>query len=105
MQDRAAEVVRAMSHVAKVFVLVPVEDEIGEATVRCALDGANLLGPQPGQIKPHRQAHKLCWVYLGDPGLLNLLIGLQVFLYFPPPPPLPPPPLPRATGAYLHMGR
>ena len=56
MQDQAAEVVAAMAQRANVFVLAQVEDEIGEATVRCALEGANLLGQGPGKIRPHRCA-------------------------------------------------
>ncbi len=54
VQQQAAESVAAMAEVANVFILAQVEDEIGEATVRCALEEARLVGPNHGQIKPHR---------------------------------------------------
>ncbi|KAK9824912.1 hypothetical protein WJX74_005715 [Apatococcus lobatus] len=54
MQESAAEIVGAMAQVANVFILAQVEDEIGEATVRCALEEAELLGLKQGQVKPHR---------------------------------------------------
>lgn len=39
---------------ANVFLVTHVIDEVGEATVRGALEDAGLVGTLEGQIKPHR---------------------------------------------------
>lgn len=40
----------------QVYLLAHVEDDIGEAVVRGALEHAGLVGPAAGQLPPHRQA-------------------------------------------------
>ncbi|KAK9817998.1 hypothetical protein WJX72_005563 [[Myrmecia] bisecta] len=50
----AAGVVREMSRAANVYIIAHVVDDIGEATVRGALEAGELVGNAPGRIKPHR---------------------------------------------------
>ena len=65
----AAEVLRAvLSAVGMVYVITHVEDDIGEATVRGALEAVGVVGSGHGQIPPHRCTSDLlleqgcqCW--------------------------------------------
>lgn len=50
----AAAVMREVLKTANVYVLAHVIDDIGEATVRGALEAGGLVGPSAGQIPPHR---------------------------------------------------
>ncbi|KAL4424243.1 hypothetical protein ABPG75_001544 [Micractinium tetrahymenae] len=50
----AADLVREVARVARVYLMCHVSDDIGEAVVRGALEHAGLLGANPGQVPPHR---------------------------------------------------
>lgn len=50
----AGAVVRKMCKVANLYVIAHVLDDVGEATVRGALEAGGLVGAQADQIKPHR---------------------------------------------------
>eukprot|EP00891_Asterochloris_glomerata_P008525 jgi/Astpho2/8525/fgenesh1_pg.00125_%23_30_t len=54
LRSQAAAVVKEMAQVAQVYLIAHVVDDVGEATVRGALESAGLLGGGPGQIRPHR---------------------------------------------------
>lgn len=54
MREDAAAVVREMLKGANVYVLAHVIDDIGEATVRGALEAGALVGLGAGQIPPYR---------------------------------------------------
>ncbi len=54
LREDAAAVMREMLKTANVYVLAHVIDDIGEATVRGALEAGGLVGPSVGQIPPHR---------------------------------------------------
>ncbi len=57
MRSDAAKVLCAvLGAVSMVYVITHVEDDIGEATVRGALEAAGLVGSRPQQIPPHRPA-------------------------------------------------
>lgn len=47
-------ILRELAKNANVFLITHVVDDVGEATVRGALEDAGLVGPSGGQIKPHR---------------------------------------------------
>ena len=50
----AGTVVREMCRLAAVYIIAHVEDDVGEATVRGALEAGGIVGDGPGQIRPHR---------------------------------------------------
>mmetsp|Transcript_8294 Transcript_8294/g.19896 ORF Transcript_8294/g.19896 Transcript_8294/m.19896 type:complete len:256 (+) Transcript_8294:265-1032(+) len=50
----AAEVLTELSQRAQVYLLAEVEDDVGEATVRGAMEAAGLLGTGPGRVPPQR---------------------------------------------------
>ncbi|BDA49538.1 Peroxisome biogenesis protein 22 [Coccomyxa sp. Obi] len=54
LREDAAAVVREMLKTANVYVMAHVIDDIGEATVRGALEAGALVGLGAGQIPPHR---------------------------------------------------
>lgn len=54
LRPEAVQVVADMASRAAVYILAHVSDDIGEATVRGALDAGGLVGTQWGQIPPHR---------------------------------------------------
>lgn len=54
LRTDAAAVMREVLKTANVYVLAHVIDDIGEATVRGALEAGGLVGPSAGQIPPHR---------------------------------------------------
>ena len=55
MRADAAEVLRAvLGAVGMVYVITHVEDDIGEATVRGALEAVGVVGSRPSQIPAHR---------------------------------------------------
>ena len=54
LREDAAAVVKEILKTANVYVLAHVIDDIGEATVRGALEAGALVGPAAGQIPPHR---------------------------------------------------
>ena len=55
MRPDAFDVLRAvLGAVGMVYVITHVEDDIGEATVRGALEAVGLVGGRPGQLPPHR---------------------------------------------------
>ncbi|KAK9904670.1 hypothetical protein WJX75_000179 [Coccomyxa subellipsoidea] len=54
LRTDAAAVMREVLKTANVYVLAHVIDDIGEATVRGALEAGALVGPSAGQIPPHR---------------------------------------------------
>ena len=59
MRADAAEVLHAvLGAVGMVYVITHVEDDVGEATVRGALEAAGLVGSRPQQIPPHRHARR-----------------------------------------------
>lgn len=54
LRPEAAQVVADMARCSAVYVLAHVSDDIGEATVRGALEAGGLVGAQQGQVPPHR---------------------------------------------------
>jgi len=55
MRPDAFDFLRAvLGAVGMVYVITHVEDDVGEATVRGALEAVGLVGSRPGQIPPHR---------------------------------------------------
>ena len=54
LRPDAAAVVREIARGANVFVVAHVLDDIGEATVRGALEAGGLVGAAPGQVGPAR---------------------------------------------------
>lgn len=54
MRPAAIPILRELANNAQVYLITHVVDDVGEATVRGALEDAGLIGPNPGQIKPHR---------------------------------------------------
>lgn len=52
--EDAGWVVREMAKLANVYVLAHVVDDVGEATVRGALEAGGLVGSAAGQIPGHR---------------------------------------------------
>lgn len=54
MLEGAATLLQDMSGAAEVYILCHVESDIGEATVRGALEAGGVLGGKQGQIQPHR---------------------------------------------------
>ena len=60
MRTDAAEVLTSvLGAVGLVYVITHVEDDVGEATVRGALEAAGLVGSRPQQIPPHRFAQQV----------------------------------------------
>ncbi|PNH04545.1 Peroxisome biogenesis protein 22 [Tetrabaena socialis] len=51
------EVLGEMCRVSDLYLIAHVEDDVGEAVVTGSLEAAGLVGPGPGQVKPH---HVLC---------------------------------------------
>jgi hypothetical protein len=54
LREEAAAVVREMARLVNVFVVAHVVDDVGETTVRGALEFGGLVGSGPGQIPAHR---------------------------------------------------
>ncbi|KAK9786387.1 hypothetical protein WJX73_006975 [Symbiochloris irregularis] len=54
LRPAAARVLAEMLHSTAVYIMAHVSDDIGEATVRGALEAGGLVGKGPGQILPHR---------------------------------------------------
>lgn len=54
VRQAAVSILHGLAANASVYLITHVIDDIGEATVRGALENAGLVGPNPGQIKPHR---------------------------------------------------
>ena len=54
VQQAAVPIMPELVKNANVFLVTHVIDEVGEATVRGALEDAGLVGTLEGQIKPHR---------------------------------------------------
>ena len=54
VQETAIPILRELVKHANVFLITHVIDDVGEATVRGALEDVGLVGPSAGQIKAHR---------------------------------------------------
>ena len=54
VQQAAVPIMRELVKNANVFLVTHVIDDVGEATVRGALEDVGLVGTSEGQIKPHR---------------------------------------------------
>ena len=54
VQQAAVPIMRELVQNANVFLVTHVIDDVGEATVRGALEDVGLVGTSEGQIKPHR---------------------------------------------------
>ncbi len=61
MRSDTFDVLRAvLGAVGMVYMITHVEDDVGEATVRGALEAVGLVGSRPGQIPPHRCEPRVC---------------------------------------------
>jgi hypothetical protein len=58
LQPDAGAIVKEMAGVAGVYIITHVLDEVGEATVRGALEAGDLIGNGPHQVKPHRSGRQ-----------------------------------------------
>lgn len=54
VQQAAVPIMRELVKNANIFLVTHVIDDVGEATVRGALEDVGLVGTSEGQIKPHR---------------------------------------------------
>lgn len=54
LREDAAAVMREIIKMANVYILAHVIDDLGEATVRGALEAGGLVGPSAGHVPPHR---------------------------------------------------
>lgn len=54
MRQAAVPILHGLAANASVYLITHVIDDVGEATVRGALENAGLVGSDSGQIKPHR---------------------------------------------------
>ena len=54
LRQAAVPILRELANNASVYLMTHVIDDVGEATVRGALEDAGLIGLDAGQIKPHR---------------------------------------------------
>ncbi|CAL5224655.1 g7373 [Coccomyxa viridis] len=54
LRPAAAEVLKEVRRTANVYIIAHVVDDLGEATVRGALEAGGLVGSGGGQIAPHR---------------------------------------------------
>ena len=54
VRQQAVPLVLELAKSANVFLITHVIDDVGEATVRGALEDVGLVGSSEGQIKPHR---------------------------------------------------
>ena len=54
LHQAAVPILRELANNASVYLMTHVIDDVGEATVRGALEDAGLIGHNAGQIKPHR---------------------------------------------------
>jgi hypothetical protein len=54
LRPGVAELLRELARAADVYVIAHVADDVGQALVTGALEAADLLGPGPGQVRPHK---------------------------------------------------
>ncbi len=52
LRPDAAAVVKEMGRIAAVYLIAHVADDLGEATVRGALEAGGVTGNAPGQVRP-----------------------------------------------------